>query len=139
MFQIRPAQPTDKDALMRLYHILSSHYEDKPKALDEALSVTNTFIFVGELERNIVATATLSIRGVPSAGLVGYIDDVVTGPEFRGRGFGHSLIEYCLNQAREKNCIRAELTSRQSRETANRLYLKMGFKLRETNNYVLKF
>jgi len=137
--QIRLAQPKDQDALMQLFHKLSQHYTDNPKALSIIWSrLKDTSIFIGEFEGQVFGTATLSIRGVPSAGLVGHIDDVVTSEDFRGRGYGYALIKHCVEEAREKGCIRVELTSHPLRIMANQLYLKMGFEPRETNNYVLK-
>ncbi len=40
-----------------------------------------------------------------------------------------------LDLARAEGAITVELTSRPSREAANRLYLRMGFVVRDTNVY----
>jgi ribosomal protein S18 acetylase RimI-like enzyme len=40
-----------------------------------------------------------------------------------------------IDRAREQGCVTVDLTSRPSREAANRLYQSVGFALRETNIY----
>jgi ribosomal protein S18 acetylase RimI-like enzyme len=40
-----------------------------------------------------------------------------------------------LDRARERGCVTVDLTSRPSREAANRLYRSLGFAARETNVY----
>ncbi len=40
-----------------------------------------------------------------------------------------------IDRAREFGCATVDLTSRPSREAANRLYQRVGFTLRETNVY----
>ena len=47
--------------------------------------------------------------------------------------------DFLLLIAREAGATTVELTSRPSREAANRLYLRMGFEIRETNVYRFKF
>lgn len=62
------------------------------------------------------------------------IHDVVVDLEYRGQGLGEKitlvLIEDAKRFAREKNAkIKLYLTSRPSREAANKLYQKLGFVL----------
>jgi len=40
-----------------------------------------------------------------------------------------------LDRARERGCVTVDLTSRPSREAANRLYVRAGFEARDTNVY----
>ncbi|HEX8803642.1 MAG TPA: GNAT family N-acetyltransferase, partial [Acidimicrobiales bacterium] len=62
-------------------------------------------------------------------------DVVVDEQAGRGRGVGTALTEAMLDRARERGCVTVELTSRPSRQAANRLYQRMGFTRRETNVY----
>ena len=48
---------------------------------------------------------------------------------------GEALNRAALDCAREQGAITVELTSRPSREAANRLYQRMGFVTRDTNVY----
>ena len=53
----------------------------------------------------------------------------------RGRGAGEALTQAAIAAAREAGARTVDLTSRHSREAANRLYGKIGFTKRETNVY----
>ncbi len=85
----------------------------------------------------IVGTLTLAFFRIPT-GLQARIEDVVVDADARGRGIGARLSEVAIDRAREAGAKSVGLTSRPSREAANRLYLRMGFDIRETNVYRLK-
>ena len=53
----------------------------------------------------------------------------------RGHGVGEALNRAAIEEARSRGAITVELTSRPSREAANRLYRRLGFEQRETNVY----
>lgn len=65
------------------------------------------------------------------------IDDVVIDPNVQGQGLGTKLMQGALNWCKDHGAESVELTSRPSRVAANKLYLKLGFRLRETNVYKL--
>ena len=50
-------------------------------------------------------------------------------------GIGQALNEYAINLAEQAGAKTIDLTSRPSRESANRLYKRLGFVARETNVY----
>ena len=56
----------------------------------------------------------------------------------RGRGAGQALVEAAVAHATSIGARTVDLTSRPSREAANRLYRRAGFELRETNVYRYK-
>lgn len=56
-----------------------------------------------------------------------YIDDLVTLPEARGKGYGGILLDYVADIAREKGYGVITLDSGHHRHTAHRLYLNKGF------------
>ena len=64
-----------------------------------------------------------------------WIEDVVVDEAARGRGVGEALNRKALELAKESGARTVDLTSRPSREAANRLYKRLGFKPRETNVY----
>lgn len=85
----------------------------------------------------IVGSLTLVVFRIPT-GVRAIIEDVVVdGPAVRGRGLrtGEWLTKAALDLARSLDCKTVDLTSRPSREDANRLYQRLGFELRETNVY----
>jgi ribosomal protein S18 acetylase RimI-like enzyme len=82
----------------------------------------------------IVGTLTLAVFRIPS-GIRAWIEDVITDEAARGRGIGEALSRRAIELAGEEGARTVDLTSRPSREAANRLYRRIGFELRETNVY----
>jgi ribosomal protein S18 acetylase RimI-like enzyme len=66
------------------------------------------------------------------------IEDVIVDTSARGQEIDDDLMKYAINIAREKGTQNIMLTSNPMREAANRLYLRVGFKNRETNAYQMK-
>ena len=83
----------------------------------------------------IVGTLTLVTYRV-SSGLKGRIEDVIVDSSARGRGVGEALVREAMARANEERVIMLELTSMPYRESANRLYKRLGFVRRPTNVYV---
>ena len=87
-------------------------------------------------EGGIVGSLTLVTFRIPT-GMRAWIEDVVVEEEASGRGVGSALNRAALDIARARGCKTVDLTSRPSREAANRLYQRLGFAPRETNVYRL--
>lgn len=85
----------------------------------------------------VVGSLTLALFRIPT-GLRAWIEDVVVDGEVRGRGIGERLNRVALDRAAEAGATTVDLTSRPSREAANRLYKRIGFEQRETNIYRYK-
>ena len=64
-----------------------------------------------------------------------WIEDVVVDEAARGQGVGEALNRAALERAATAGARTVDLTSRPSREAANRLYQRLGFEPRETNVY----
>jgi len=60
---------------------------------------------------------------------------VVVDDSARGAGVGEALVAAALDRARLLGAKTVDLTSRPSREAANRLYVRLGFEARTTNVY----
>lgn len=82
----------------------------------------------------IVGSLTLAMFRVPT-GLLAWIEDVVVDEVARGTGAGEALVTAALERARLAGAKSVDLTSRPSREAANRLYQRLGFESRSTNVY----
>lgn len=82
----------------------------------------------------IVGTLTLALFRIPT-GLRAWIEDVVVDSDARGKGVGAALNEAALTRARREGAKTVDLTSRPTRDAANRLYKRIGFVPRETNVY----
>src|SRR6202162_2064908 len=84
--------------------------------------------------QEIVGTTTVIVYTTPFW-IKARLDEVVVDEAARGKGVGAALVNACLDIARRRGAQVAGLQSGVQREAANRLYPKMGFKLRETNVY----
>jgi ribosomal protein S18 acetylase RimI-like enzyme len=98
------------------------------------LASPGTTQFVATLDGRIVGVLTLVMFRIPT-GLRVMIEDVVVDQSARGRGVAAALTLAALDRARAAGARTVDLTSRPSREAANRLYRKLGFVQRETNAY----
>ena len=82
----------------------------------------------------IVGSLTLALFRVPT-GLRAWIEDVVVDESARGGGVGEALVMDAVHRAEQAGARSVDLTSRPSRESANRLYRRLGFEERTTNVY----
>lgn len=89
------------------------------------------------LAESILGSMTLALFVIPT-GLRAWIEDVVVDEVARGRGVGEALNQRAIEIACDRGATSVDLTSRSSREAANRLYQRMGFVERDTNVYRYK-
>ncbi len=82
----------------------------------------------------IVGTLTLVMFRIPTARRA-WIEDVVVDSEARGRGVGEALTRAAVRLAQQGGAKTIDLTSRQARVAAHRLYEKAGFHVRDTSVY----
>ena len=123
------------DAFRRLIPQLSSSAPPPGRPeLEEIVGSPATVLFVATDEGVHVGSLTLVLFRIPT-GLRAIIEDVVVDSSARGKGVGEALTRAALDRAAAVGCRTVDLTSRPSREAANRLYQRIGFKLRETNTY----
>jgi GNAT superfamily N-acetyltransferase len=59
-----------------------------------------------------------------------YVDDLVTAPSQRGRGFGAALLGELERRARDAGCTVLDLDSGAEREDAHRFYFREGLVIR---------
>lgn len=127
-------------AFQRLVPQLTSNNPPPSRADLEALVRSeNSVLFIAQGEDGqIIGAACLTVYRVPT-GLRAVIEDVIVDESARGQGVGEALVRRALEAAQARGASAVTLTSNPRREAANRLYRRMGFKLRETNAYVYKF
>ena len=82
----------------------------------------------------IVGMLTLVTFRIPT-GVRARIEDVVVDSAARGRGVASELTRVALEIAAARGARTVDLTSRPSRDAANRLYQHLGFEERETIVY----
>jgi ribosomal protein S18 acetylase RimI-like enzyme len=101
----------------------------------EILSGRNTRFIIAELgNKEIAGMLTLVFYKLPT-GTKYWIEDVVVDESHRGKSIGKSLVLHAVEISRSMGAKSVNLTSRPFRTAANKLYLNLGFQLRETNVY----
>lgn len=133
----RAEQVTDEivGAFGNLIPQLSSSNPPPTRSQLEAIVASPACVlFLARVEGRIVGSLTLATFPIPT-GVRAWIEDVVVDGDARGLGVGEALNRAAIEEARARGAITVELTSRPSREAANRLYRRLGFVQRETNVY----
>jgi ribosomal protein S18 acetylase RimI-like enzyme len=139
---IEVAKVVDDDlvtAFARLIPQLSSSSPPPTREqLQELVVNDDTVLFVARIDGQIMGSLTLAFYRIPT-GLKAWIEDVVVDDAARGRGLGAALNHAALDEAKRRDAKDVSLTSRPTKEAANRLYQRIGFEARETNIYRYKF
>jgi ribosomal protein S18 acetylase RimI-like enzyme len=134
---IEVTEVTDElvDAFERLIPQLSkSNPPPSREFLAEIAASEASHLLIATEDGIIYGSLTLVIFPIPTA-IRAWIEDVVVDGDARGKGVGAALNTAALDMAREMGASTVDLTSRPSREAANRLYQRLGFEARETNVY----
>lgn len=105
-----------------------------PADLARLLESSPTTVLLARDDDAVIGTLTLALIPLPT-GLRAWIEDVVVDAAARGRGAGEALVREAIRLASEAGARTVDLTSRPSRQAANRLYQRIGFQRRETNVY----
>lgn len=130
----RLAQAADLASLLELFRVaeVSSSAEPIGKAEQiwlEILSRDGVALFVAAVDARIVATCMLiTAPNLLRAGQQhGFLENVVTHPEFRGRGHGRAVVEAALAAAWSKDCYHVLLQSGRQDPRVHRFYRHCGF------------
>ena len=127
------------NAFQRLVPQLTKN--NPPPSLNDLIDLvrdsSSTLMVARNDHGEIVGALSLTVYRVPT-GVRSIIEDVIVANSARGQGIGEALMKRAIEVAREKGASNISLTSNPMRESANRLYLRMGFKKRETNAYQIK-
>lgn len=119
---------------------LTSQLESNSQPLSEnefksLLSSDHTHLFIAKKnEAEIVGMCTLVIYRIPYK-KKGWIEDVVVDRNYRAMGIGTIMLKNVIQFARNQGVSSLNLTSRPTREIANKLYNSLGFNKVETNVY----
>jgi ribosomal protein S18 acetylase RimI-like enzyme len=134
--EVTSATPEIVEALAGLIPQLSSSAAVPTSAEIDAIAASPATVLL--LARDalgaIVGSLTLVVFRAPT-GPRAWIEDVVVDTSTRGQGIGAVLVRDALDRAASAGARTVDLTSRPSREAANRLYLRLGFEQRATNVY----
>ena len=136
--QVAPVMSASADVLAACHRLIpqlsTSSAPISAQELEEIIESDTTVLFAARSGQEIVGLLTLAIFRIPT-GVRAWIEDVVVDNQARGKGVGDALNRAALAEAERRGAKTVDLTSRPSREAANRLYQRLGFKQRDTNVY----
>ncbi|TCO57013.1 ribosomal protein S18 acetylase RimI-like enzyme [Actinocrispum wychmicini] len=98
-------------------------------AFEEIDTDPNQFLAVVDRDGEVVGTLQLTVTpGLSRKGMRrATIEAVRIRADQRGEGLGQRLIEWAVDQARERGCGLVQLTTDASRDDAHRFYQRLGF------------
>lgn len=138
---IERVRKVDKHFVEAFARLMPQLSEDSPapslSELQQIVRNDDIFLLVAKEGEIIVGTTTLVTFHILS-GRRAWIEDVVVDSSARGKGVGRLLVSHALHIAAKKEIDKVDLTSRDWRLAANKLYQSMNFEKRETNVYRLK-
>ncbi len=93
-------------------------------------------MFMGEVNGKLVGIIGIIPNHNIHDGFVTYIEHVVVGKEYRGKGYGSDLIRFTEERALEEGCKLIELDTDLGHNKAEKLYEKSGYK--QSGHYYYK-
>jgi GNAT superfamily N-acetyltransferase len=135
MSEVRLAIKSDLNGLLALFDAseVSRHAEPIERASqiwDDTLGNENIFVFVAKLDRILAATCML----ITAPNLLrqgrshGFLENVVTHPNYRGRGLGKAVVSKALDHAWAMNCHHVLMQSGRPDPRVHEFYKQLGFK-----------
>jgi GNAT superfamily N-acetyltransferase len=130
----RLAQRADLASLLELFRVAEVSASAEPieraeRIWLETLSHEGVAVFVSAIDASIVSTCMLITAPnlLRAGGRHGFLENVVTHPEFRGRGHGRAVVDTALAAAWSKDCYHVLLQSGRNDPRVHRFYQRCGF------------
>lgn len=121
-------------AVARLMPQLNTAAPPSASELASMLAQPGCTMLIARDGAEVAGMLVLTIYRTPT-GVQARIDDVVVDAAIRGKGIGEALTRAAIERARQAGAKNVSLTSRPSRDAANRLYVRLGFQRVDTNVY----
>ncbi len=135
MPEVRKAMQSDLSSLLALFHLSEVSRSAEPRERteeiwSEVLGQDNIAVFVSMMADKVFATCTLItapnlLRGGRRHG---FMENVVTHPDHRGKGHGRAVVGAALTEAWLRNCYHVLLQSGRPDPRVRRFYEQCGFK-----------
>lgn len=144
---IREITPNDLTGLLQLY----THLHDNPMPGDtketkemlqalwaKILEDSNHHIIVAEEEGQIVSSCVCVIVPNLTRGQrpYGFIENVVTAKEYRGRGLATTCLNYARELAKKENCYKLMLLTGSKQEETLRFYERAGYNRKDKTAFI---
>ena len=138
MVEVREVSEMEPGLTESMAALLPQLSKSAPPLTEEVLAGVVTHeachFLVAEEGGAMLGSLTLVVFPIPT-GVRAWIEDVVVDGDARGKGVGAALNQFALEVAESLGARSVDLTSRPTREAANRLYKRLGFVQRDTNVY----
>ncbi len=143
--KVRLIKKDDLDSLLSLYEYL--HLDDPDikvdanleKEWDDIISNPDYFYIVAEEDGQLVSTCNLTIirNLTKQAKPFGFIENVVTHPDYRKNGYGTAVVKKAIEIAQEHNCHKLLLSTTRKDEDTMNFYKKAGFLQEEITGFIM--
>jgi GNAT superfamily N-acetyltransferase len=130
----RVAEFSDLDRLLTLFEAsevsaVAQPRDQAERIWAEILARDGVTVFVADAEPQLAATCMLItapnlLRGGRGHG---FLENVVTHPDFRGRGYGRAVVQAALAKAWAEDCYHVLLQSGRTDPRVHRFYESCGF------------
>lgn len=144
--KVRLIKEDELNFLLSLYAYLN--LDDPVLEVDEALkkhwdgiiSNPDYFYLVAEENGILVSTCNLTvIRNLTrEARPYGLIENVVTHPDYRKRGYGTAVLKKAVEIARERGCYKVMLLTSQKDDATLDFYQQAGFSQEEKTGFIVR-
>jgi GNAT superfamily N-acetyltransferase len=106
----------------------------------EVFNEPGRYYFVVEEDGLIVSSCTLMvIKNLTRSGRpFGFIENVVTHPDYRKRGYGTAILHKAVETARQKNCYKVMLLTGKKEESVLRFYEQAGFEKGKKTGFIMR-
>lgn len=142
---IREVREHDLSGLLKLYEYLGDNpFPDKWKDMlplwREILQIPYYHIWVAEKDGQLVSSCTLLIVPNLTHGQRPYalVENVVTHPDFRGRGLGTAVLDAAREFAVREGCYKIMLLTGSRKEGTHRFYQNAGYRADLKTGYCQK-
>ena len=140
---IREAERHDLPQLLELYTFL---HETEIPLIDEALNTLwsrilsdpNHHVFVAHSDETLISSCALVVVPNLTRGQRPYalIENVVTHPEYRGRGFATAVLNHARQVAAGELCYKIMLLTGSKEEATLRFYERAGYNCKDKTAFI---
>lgn len=136
MFNVRLAMQSDLSGLLDLFQASEVSPFIKPmeraeEVWEQTLKSESSVVFIAEVDEIIASTCML----ITAPNLLrqgrshGFLENVMTHPNYRGRGLGKAVVSEAINHAWAAGCHHVLMQSGRPDPRVHRFYEQIGFKL----------
>jgi len=86
----------------------------------------------------IIGFGSISIYRAAVQGIIGAIHDIVVDGDYWGRGLGKEIMKRLILKAESRRVKSINLTSNPKRAAARKMYLSLGFEIKDTGYFEKK-